>query len=85
LEEIGGTATELHFVGQFYTSKGISNEMANASLVTGVELGVAQPEPTELMEVRLMPVKEALRMACNCEISDDPSALALLWCESLLM
>jgi hypothetical protein len=26
LEEIGGTATELRYVGQFYSSNGISNE-----------------------------------------------------------
>ncbi|MGD9315436.1 MAG: NUDIX hydrolase [Anaerolineae bacterium] len=84
LEEVGGTATDLRYVGQFYTSNGISNEVAYIYLATGVELGAAQPEPTELMEVRLVPVNEALRMARNGQISDGPSALALLWCESLL-
>ena len=83
-EEVGGTAAELHYVGQFYTSNGISNEVAYVYLATGVELGEAQREPTELMEVRLVPVEEALRMARNGEISDGPSALALLWCEPLL-
>jgi ADP-ribose pyrophosphatase len=84
LEEVGGIATDLRYVGQFYTSNGISNEVAYIYLATGVELGAAQPEPTELMEVRLVPVNEALRMARNGQISDGPSALALLWCESLL-
>ena len=41
-------------------------------------------EPTELMEMRLVPVDEAIRMARQGEISDGPSALALLWCEPLL-
>jgi hypothetical protein len=47
LEEVGGTAADLCFVGQFYTSNGISNEVAYVYLATGVELGKAQPEPTE--------------------------------------
>ena len=84
LEEVGGRAAELRFVGQFYTSNGISNEVAYVYLATGVELGEAQREPTELMEMRLVPVEEALRMAREGEITDGPSALALLWCEPVL-
>ena len=84
LEEVGGTAAALRYVGQFYTSNGISNEVAYVYLATGVELGEAHREPTELMEVRLVPVEEALRMAREGEITDGPSALALLWCEPLL-
>ena len=84
LEEVGGTAADLRYVGQFYTSNGISNEAAYVYLATGVELGDAQREPTELMESRLVPVEEALRMASEGEVTDGPSALALLWCERLL-
>jgi ADP-ribose pyrophosphatase len=84
LEEIGGRAADLCYVGQFYTSNGISNELAYVYLATRVELGRAQPEPTELMEIRLVPVDEAMRMARSGEISDGPSALALLWCEPQL-
>jgi ADP-ribose pyrophosphatase len=84
LEEVGGRAADLRFVGQFYTSNGISNEVAYVYLATGVELGEAHREPTELMEIRLVPVDEALRMAREGEVTDGPSALALLWCEPLL-
>jgi ADP-ribose pyrophosphatase len=84
LEEVGGQAAELHFVGQFYTSNGISNEVAYVYLATGVELGEAHPEATELMEVHPVPVEEAVRMAREGEVTDGPSALALLWCEPLL-
>jgi ADP-ribose pyrophosphatase len=83
-EEVGGTAADLHYIGWFYTSNGISNEVAHVYLATGVELGQAQREPTELMEIRLVPIGEALRMAREGEITDGPSALALLWCEPLL-
>jgi 8-oxo-dGTP pyrophosphatase MutT (NUDIX family) len=84
LEEVGGRAAELRYVGQFYTSNGISNEVAHVYLATGVELGETDHEPTELMEVHLVPSEEALRMAREGEIADGPSALALLWCERLL-
>jgi ADP-ribose pyrophosphatase len=83
-EEVGGTAAELHYVGQFYTSNGISNEVAYVYLATGVKLGESHREPTELMEMRLVPVEEALQMAREGEVTDGPSALALLWCERLL-
>ena len=83
-EEVGGTAAQLRYVGRFYTSNGISNEVAYVYFASGVELGEAQPEPTELMEIRLVPVGEALRMAHEGEITDGPSALALLWCEPLI-
>ena len=85
LEEIGGIASRFSYVGQFYTSNGISNEIAYVYLATGVELKEADREPTELMEIRLVPVGEAMRMARSGEFSDGPSALALLWCESLIM
>lgn len=84
LEEVGGIASELHYVGQFYTSNGISNEVAYVYLASGVKLGEAHREPTELMEIHLVPVEEALRMARKGEVTDGPSALALLWCEPLL-
>ena len=84
LEEVGGEAAEWRHIGQFYTSNGISNEIAYVYLAQGVELGETHREPTELMEIRLVPVQEALRMAHEGEISDGPSALALLWCRPLL-
>ena len=65
-------------MGQFYTSHDISNEVAY------VYLGETHREPTEPMEMRLVPVEEALRMARSGEIADGPSALALLCCQSLL-
>jgi ADP-ribose pyrophosphatase len=85
LEEVGGRAAALCYVGRFYTSNGISNELAYVYLATGVELGEACREPTELMEIRLVPVEEAIRMAREGEVTDGPSALALMWCERILV
>lgn len=84
-EEIGGTAESLQKIGQFYTSNGISNEVAHVFLATGVTLDKRRPEPAEILDVHLLPISEALRMARANEISDGPSALALLLCEERLL
>jgi 8-oxo-dGTP pyrophosphatase MutT (NUDIX family) len=77
LEEVGGTAAELHYIGQFYTSNSISDEIAHAYLATGVELGETHREPTELMKLHHVPVEEALRMGREGVVTDGPSAPAL--------
>jgi ADP-ribose pyrophosphatase len=84
-EEVGGTAAELRTIGWFYTMNGIGSEVAHVFLATGVELGQTHREPTEIMEIRPVPIAEALRMAHSGEITDGRSALALLLCEPRLL
>ncbi|HSR35509.1 MAG TPA: NUDIX hydrolase [Anaerolineae bacterium] len=84
-EEVGGTAADFGYVGQFYTSNGIFKEIAYIYITAGVDPGEAHREPTELMETRLVPVDEALKMAREGEVSDGSSVLALLWCKPLLL
>lgn len=84
-EEIGGEAQSWSYVGQFYTSNGISNEVAHVFLATGVTLHETDHEPAEVMDLFPVPLGEALRMAHANEISDGPSALALLLSESQLL
>lgn len=83
-EEVGGTANELHYIGQFYTSIGISNEIAHVFLALGVDLGESDHEPAEVIEIHRKPLDEVLDMAHRNEISDGPSALALMLCEERL-
>lgn len=83
-EEIGGTAVFLEYFGQFYTMNGIGNEVAHIFLATGVTLGSPQHEPLEVIEIQPKPIAEVLRMAQANEISDGPSALALLLCAEKL-
>jgi ADP-ribose pyrophosphatase len=80
-EEIGGTAAHLQYIGWFYTMNGIGTEVAHVFLARGVRLGEAQREPTEIMELQRVPAAQAMRMARVGEITDGPSALALLLCE----
>jgi len=84
-EEIGGTAEELRSVGHFFSASSISNLRINVFLATGVRLGQSERESTELIEIKVVPVAEALTMARQGEIKDGQSALALLLCEPLLL
>ena len=83
-EEVGGTAGELEYFGRFYTANGICNEVAHIFIASGVTLGQAAHEPAEVMEVAVKSIAEMLRMAQANEISDGPTALALLLCQERL-
>lgn len=84
-EEIGGQARSIEYAGQFYTSNGISNEVAHIFIAAGVTLGETAHEPAEVIEVHVKPIQEVLHMARTNEISDGPSALALLLNEQRLL
>lgn len=84
LEEVGGIAADLAYIGQFYTANGICNEVSHIFLASGVTLQAPDREPTEVMELRLVSVDEALQLAAANQISDGPSALALLLCAERL-
>ena len=84
LEEIGGTANILEYVGHFYTMNGIGDEVAHIFLAVDVVMGDTNHESTEIIEIRPKPIEEVLRMAQANEISDGPSALALLICAEKL-
>lgn len=83
-EEIGGTAAQIIPVADFYTMNGIGNEIAWVFLALGVTLGQPERESTEHMELCLVPIAEALRMARTGQIKDGPSALAILLCAAEL-
>ena len=83
-EEIGGVAAAWEYVGQFYTANGICNEISHIFLATGVALHQPAHEPAEVMEVLQVPIDRALALARTNQISDGPSALAILLCEGRL-
>jgi ADP-ribose pyrophosphatase len=80
-EEIGGKAERFDYVGWFYTMNGIGTEKAHVFLAWDVELSEPDRESTEIMEIKQFPLETALQMARCGEITDGPSALALLLCE----
>jgi 8-oxo-dGTP pyrophosphatase MutT (NUDIX family) len=83
-EEVGGEADELAYVGRFYLANGICNEVGHNFLATGVILSEPHHEAAEVMHVHRLPLAEALQMARSGQISDGPTALALLLCADRL-
>lgn len=84
LEEVGGMAERLQFLGKFWTMNGIGDEMAYMYIAQGVRLGQVQHEATEIIELQIVDGAQALDMARRGLIADGPSALAILLCAEYL-
>lgn len=84
-EEVGGVAATFQQIGRFFTAPGICNEDGHYFLATGVQLtAVPQRESTEVMEIHLTPIAEALAMVRRGDVTDGNTALALLAAEPYL-
>ena len=85
-EEIGGTAASLEYVAWFYSSSSLSDEVCHIFLARGVTIDAehAATEPGEHLELRLIPVAEAVALARGGQIKTGTCALAILWCEERL-
>ena len=83
-EEVGGLGGQLDYIGRFFLANGICNEVGHIFLATGVATGETHHEAAEVMHVHRVPVARALAMARAGEITDGPSALALLLCADRL-
>ncbi len=78
-EETGWVAGRLAPLGSFYGSNGISDEVFHLFLATELsQSGQIDREPTEQIELELMPLRRAVELALSGEILDAPSALALI-------
>ncbi len=65
-------------MGEAHLSNSATDEYAVWYLATGLEQGECRPEGTERLQVRRVPVDEALRMTFAGEITDALSMLALM-------
>lgn len=83
-QEVGGSAARWQTIGRFYLANGISDEVGHILLAEDVVLGQTAHEPTEVMTVHVRPWATVVAMAQNGEITDGPSALALLLCAARL-
>src|SRR5919205_4265458 len=77
-EETGLRARDWAKMGEAHLSNSVTDESAVWYLATGLEQGEPKPEGTERIEVRRVPLEEALRMALSGEITDALSMLALM-------
>ncbi|HEY0369105.1 MAG TPA: NUDIX hydrolase [Chthoniobacterales bacterium] len=84
-EEIGATAETLTYVDFFFSANATTDEKCHVFLAEGVELSKKpEQEPSETIEMQLVPVAEALEMARSGKMKTGPCALAVLLCEPLL-
>lgn len=78
LEETGLVALEWTELGEVYLSNSVSDEKAVMYLAQNLSQHQACPEETEQLKIRKLPLKEAIEMAKNGEITDALSVLSLL-------
>ena len=78
LEETGITAQRYTRLYDSYTSNSVTDEYAVAYLAQDLTFGEAQPEPSENLQVKRVPLAEAIAMMHRGEITDMFSMLTLL-------
>src|SRR3954467_4898654 len=76
-EETGLEAKHWGMLGEAYPSNSVADEYAVWFLATDLVPGEQQPEGTEVIGVRRVPLREAVAMAMDGRITDALSALAL--------
>jgi 8-oxo-dGTP pyrophosphatase MutT (NUDIX family) len=77
-EETGLEATRWRMLGEAYLSNSVADEYAVWYLATGLVSRERQPEGAERLDVRRLPLDEALDMALNGEITDALSLVAIM-------
>jgi len=77
-EETGLVANEWKEILTLHTSNSVSDEKAIIYVARDLELGVAEPEDTEALELRKLPFAEVVEMVLRGEITDAMSVAGVL-------
>jgi 8-oxo-dGTP pyrophosphatase MutT (NUDIX family) len=77
-EETGLEARRWRRLGEAHLSNSVADEYAVWFLATGLVPGDSRPEGAESLSVRRVPLREALTMALDGEITDALSLLAIM-------
>jgi hypothetical protein len=77
-EETGLQAAHWQMLGEAYLSNSVADEYAVWFVATGLMPGEVRPEGTERLSVRRVPLRQALTMALDGEITDALSLLGLM-------
>jgi len=85
LEETGLKAMHWQLVGQAYLSNSVSDELSMFYLATGLTQHEAEPEETEQLLLRKVPLQAAFDMIDNGLITDGLAILALQRVQLLLL
>lgn len=79
LEETGYTASRWRCILRFYASPGFLAETMNLYFARGLRPGPAQPEPDEVIHIRMTPLADAVRMVMRGAIKDAKTICGILW------
>lgn len=84
MEETGIKASHWTPVLEMHLSNSVTDEYAVAFIAQGLEFGLAEPEETEMLQVRRLPIAEAIEMVMRGEITEALSVATLLKTNELL-
>jgi len=86
-EETGQRASTWRKLSTFWTAPGFASELMHLYLATGLTAALGddrlQPDADEHLELRRVPLDEALRMVEDGSIADAKSILGVLWLDRL--
>ncbi|MBK8442228.1 MAG: NUDIX hydrolase [Sphingobacteriales bacterium] len=78
LEETGITAHRWTTLLDIHTSNSVTDEFGTVYIAQDLQFGAAQPEETELLQVRRLPFEEVFNMVMNGYITDSLSVAGIL-------
>lgn len=76
-EETGMTAGRWTYLGELALSNSVTNEVGCVFLAEDLQFGEAEPEGTEKLQVKRVPLVKAYQMAMTGEISDGLAIVGL--------
>ena len=83
-EETGLTARHWHKILELDISNSVTNEKSISYIASGLELGLAEPEDTEEIQVRKLPFEDVWNMAMSGKITDALSVATIFKTKILL-
>ena len=79
LEETGITADNWEMIMTFHTSNSVTDEVGYIYIATELTFGKSQPDESEMdLKVKKVPLKEALQMVMDGQITDSMSVAGIL-------
>lgn len=76
-EETGISAERWAYLGELHLSNSVTNETGCVFLAEDLHFGEAEPEGTEQLQIKRVPLEVAYRMAMSGEISDALAVIGL--------
>lgn len=83
-EETGAVAENYTFLGELYPTPGYCGEVIYMYLATGLSFGETDPDDDEFLNVKKIPLENAVDMIMKGEIKDAKTQTAILKVERML-